>query len=622
MTTYPNNRVNFSLRPQYSIDVAITTNYVAGGTQVFIGNQAVKHTEVNNGPNSSGSPRSYSTPNGRSVSVSGSLAQSGSDSGWAFSFTFPGVPQYQNIWGASGGFTRFYPDSVSIGTINISASHSLLGEASNSVSGIKHVFRTTFDANGGTVGTSSIDEDSGNSIFLPAPTRSGYNFLGWTSGGTNYGTGAYTVNATRTLTASWEVSTPAPVFTDPLDIFSTVRVGESWSDLMSASNTYAALGLSGTSYEFISGPAGMGISVSGNNCFLVGTISAQPSTTYSIVIRAYGPGGSADTTATVTLKQALPVFTDTSLGNGRVGTQYSSSTSNTSISATYATSWDITNLPQGMSYTFSGDTATLTGTPTIVNDHTIYAVPYNSDNEAGPTGFISLSILPRIPEWVKQTLNTSARVGTQYSDTLSANYVFSWNQDSLASRNVSFSAFSNTIGLAVATISGVPDSFGPISFSVTPFNSASETPGARSFTINVLDAFLVWQSQVLASSIATQGEAYSDGVSIASGPTVTYSIVSGGLPPGLELSSTTGLITGTPTDVDSYDFSITATNGSGETIEPVDLTITVVSAGGYVQVKTLSGWQNAVVYVKTAGGWVEGSVNTKSPTGWGPSFSS
>lgn len=527
MSVYPQVRDNFSLRPQYAIDLNIETAYVSGGTQVTINNRATKHTEVSNSPFSSGSPRSYSTPNGRAGSVSGNLAESGSDSSWSFSFTYPGVPQYQNIWGASGYFTRFYPDSVSIGTIEVAASHSLLGSASASLSNIKHVFRTSYDANGGSVSPSSVDADSGDSITLPTPSRSGYNFLGWTSGGTNYGTGSYTVNATRTLVASWELAIPAPTFTDGINLGNPVRVGENWSDSISASNTYAALGQSGTSYQAISLLPGQSLSgLFGNTVYIGGTISATSSGAYTVRVRAFGPGGSTDTTASVNVRQALPTWTDTSLSSATKGTYYSDT-----FSASGATSWTISGVPSGLLYTgTSGSTITVYNTPTVYGNYTITATPRNSDGDAGSTQYISL-------------------------------------------------------------------------------------------TIN--DSSLSWVDNLLTSSLVTQGESYSDGVSATGSSNITYSVASGSLPPGITLNTTTGALTGTPTTPNTYTFTISATNGdSSSTVTTGSLSITVEVAGGYVKVWDGSDWVEGTVSAWNGSGWIAGTVKVRSGSSWTDSFSS
>jgi large repetitive protein len=614
MTTYSTVRSNFSLRPQYSIDLGITTAYVAGGTQVTISNKAVKHTEVNNGPNSTGSPRSYSTPNGRAGSVSGNLAESGSDSSWAFSFTYPGVPQYQDIWGAGGTFTRFYPEGVSIGTISVTASHSLLGSATASKASIKHVYRTTFDPNGGSVGTSSRDDDSGTSFSLPTPSRSGYNFLGWYVGGTNYGTGSYTVNATRTLVANWEISTPKPVFTTGLSNYTLHRVGESWAQWVYTD--------SATSISLVTAPPGINILNYGSYAYVYGPFGAATSGTYSITVRATNAGGSTDSTDSFTLKQALPVFTDAILSNARLGSSY---TTGNTFRATGATSWTVSGVPSGLAYSgTSTDTVTISGTPSVSGTYYIYATPYNSDGDPGTQVAISLYISPRIPVWVDTTLTTSARVGVPYSSTISANYVTSWNDGALPQWDINLSSTTSATSLGIGTVAGTPTNYGTLNFSITPSNTDGESPGATAFSITVLDATLSWSDQILTSSIATQDAAFSDGVAVQSGPvSVTYSTTPGySLPAGLSINPSTGAITGAPTTPGIYSFRIRATNGSGETLDTATLSLTVEAAGGYVQVKTSGGWQNATVYTKTSGGWVESTVNAKSSGGWGASFTS
>lgn len=205
---YGYTRANFSLRPQYSIDLEVTTSFSSGsvnGTQAYVIANGVKHTAVNNAPTSSGSPRSYSVPSGRTLSVDGTVTASGNDSNWSFTFTTGSVPQYQPIY---SGFNRYirHADRSNV-SVTITASHSLLGSASATVT-LPHVHRTYFDANGGSVSTSSIDADSGSSITLPTPTRSGYTFNGWytaSSGGTFVGSagGSSTVSATRTVYAQW-----------------------------------------------------------------------------------------------------------------------------------------------------------------------------------------------------------------------------------------------------------------------------------------------------------------------------------------------------------------------------------------------------------------------------------
>jgi hypothetical protein len=73
------------------------------------------------------------------------------------------------------------------------------------------------------------------------------------------------------------------------------------------------------------------------------------------------------------------------------------------------------------------------------------------------------------------------------------------------------------------------------------------------------------------------GRAYADGV--AANTTDTYAVAAGGsLPPGLSLNTTTGAITGTPTQQGSFTFVVNATGGGGTTGSG-NLTIQIFPAG-------------------------------------------
>jgi hypothetical protein len=88
-------------------------------------------------------------------------------------------------------------------------------------------------------------------------------------------------------------------------------------------------------------------------------------------------------------------------------------------------------------------------------------------------------------------------------------------------------------------------------------------------------------SDASVASSASLGVAYSDGVAASNSP--TYSVRNsantgaGTLPPGLNLNTGTGAITGTPTTVGATSFRIRATNAGGSVTTGI-LTITVTSA--------------------------------------------
>lgn len=431
MTSYSNTG-NFSSTSteRYSLTVYVETTPVSGGMRLDVSADAYLFNPTGITPAfSSNGSRTYSVPNGRISSTSGSLLTSGSAS-WSYDF---GANYTQSVW---GGFTRFIASgSGNTGSVTITASgsgSSFLQNASVTVSNISllNSYSISYNANGGSgsVGntTTSTTNDSATLTVASGSglSRSGYNFVGWNTSsngtGTSYSAGSslslsYS-SPSITLYAQWELAIPAPSFTDGINL-SLVRVGENWSDSVSASNTYAALSQSGTSYQAITLLSGQSLSVIGNTAYINGTIGTTTSGSYTLRVRAYGPGGSTDTTASVTVRQALPSWTDTTLSSATKGSYYSDT-----FSASNATNWTVSGIPSGLSGSGTNSTTvTISGTPSVYGNYTLTAIPYNSDGDAGSTQYISLSISDSAISWSDQILTSSTVVqGEAYSDSVLA----------------------------------------------------------------------------------------------------------------------------------------------------------------------------------------------------------
>ena len=73
----------------------------------------------------------------------------------------------------------------------------------------------------------------------------------------------------------------------------------------------------------------------------------------------------------------------------------------------------------------------------------------------------------------------------------------------------------------------------------------------------------------------TVGTSYSQPLAATGDATITWSLASGStLPAGLTLDTSTGVISGTPTAADTYNFTVTATNGAGSDSKVFTLTVT------------------------------------------------
>ena len=61
--------------------------------------------------------------------------------------------------------------------------------------------------------------------------------------------------------------------------------------------------------------------------------------------------------------------------------------------------------------------------------------------------------------------------------------------------------------------------------------------------------------------------------------TITWAVTVGALPTGISLSAA-GVLSGTPTTVESQTFTVTATNASGNDTQELTLAVAVVASGG------------------------------------------
>lgn len=416
---------------RYRLDVTVVTTPVAGGMELAVSSTATLFDSSGITPAfSSNGSRTYSVPNGRTLSTSGSLLTSGSAS-WSYDF---GANTTQTVW---GGFNRYIASgSGNTASVTITATgsgSSFLKTASVTVSNISllNSYAINYNANGGSgsVGSTTTSTTNDSATLTAASgsgfSRSGYNFVGWNTAsngtGTSYSAGSSVSlsysSPSITLYAQWELAIPAPSFTNGINLGNPVRVGENWSDSISASNTYADLGQSGTSYQAITLLSGQSLSVVGNTAYINGTIGTTSSGSYTLRVRAFGPGGSTDTTATVNVRQALPSWTDTTLSSATKGTYYSDT-----FSASNATNWTVSGLPSGLSGSGTGSTTvTISGTPSVYGNYTLTAIPYNSDGDAGSVQYISLNISDSAISWSDQILTSNTVVqGEAYSDSVLA----------------------------------------------------------------------------------------------------------------------------------------------------------------------------------------------------------
>ena len=383
----------------------------------------------------------------------------------------------------------------------------------------------------------SVNTSTG--VISGTPTTAGtYNV---TISATNAGG---TGGATLTLT----INPPAPVIQPPFT--ATGQVGVAFSYTITATN-------SPTSYNATGLPAGLTVNTS------TGLISGTPTTagTYTVTISATNAGGTGSHTLTLTINPPTPVIQPPFTATGTVGSNFSYT-----INATNnPTSYNATGLPGGLA--INTGTGKITGKPTIAG---IYQVTLSATN-AGGTGTATLVIT------VGPFIATGA-VGVPFSYQIPATGTPS-----------SYNATGLPAGLTVDTftgvISGTPaagtDAGSPysVTISATYSTGSGAITGSGTLTLTINPAPPVITSGPTASG--TVGIAFSYQITATNNPT-SYNAT--GLPAGLTVKTSTGLISGNPTTAGIYGVTISATNIGGTGTATLIITIGPFTAAGTVNV--------------------------------------
>lgn len=169
------------------------------------------------------------------------------------------------------------------------------------------------------------------------------------------------------------------------------------------------------------------------------------------------------------------------------------------------------------------------------------------------------------PVWSDRTVQDRVDLGTRYADAVTAT---AWPLARYAIVSGALPA-GLTLNPVTGLIDGAPTSSGEHTFTIRATNSHGVAD--TSLRISALEA----PTQLVVDIPRTAALESVTGVITAEGfPAPTFSVATGQLPPGLQLNSTTGTITGTPTNSGAFTFTIAAINEAGETVSaPITMTV-------------------------------------------------
>nr|MBA3487528.1 putative Ig domain-containing protein [Lysobacter sp.] len=293
------------------------------------------------------------------------------------------------------------------------------------------------------------------------------------------------------------------------------------------------------------------------------------------------------------------------------GTAFSQALSGSGGTAPYTYSISSGSLPVGLSLTSAG---VISGTPTQRGPFVFTVGVSDSLGDTGSRGYNvsvaggTLSLSPNPP--------ANAVLNLAYSASFTASggvapYTMIWEPDFAKPLPPGLS-FSGT------TLSGTPTAIGTYTFGIRVTDS-STGPGAWRRVFDVTMTVSAPPTITVAPTTlpgATAGIAYSQTIAGGGGTApYIYAVTAGTLPAGLALSTSTGVLSGTPTAGGSFNFTIRATDNNGfsgsraytfsvaaPTIVLAPTTLPPATVGAaYGQTVTASGGTAPYSYAITAG---------------------
>ncbi len=320
-------------------------------------------------------------------------------------------------------------------------------------------------------------------------------------------------------------------------------------------------------------------------------------------------------------------ITTAALPDGTVGLTYNTTLTATGGATPYTWSITLGTLPTGLS--LNSSSGVISGTPTTAGSYPI-TVQVTDNNLVTNTRNLSITIYSAIS--VATASLADGTVNATYSQTLTASggktpYTWSITAGTLPS--------GLSLNITTGVISGTPSLSGTSNFTVqvTDANGATAT---RALSITIFSAISI---TTISLSDGTVNLAYSQTVAASGGKTpYTWSIISGVLPAGLSLNSSTGAVTGTPTASGASTFTAQVTDANGAT-DTQALTITVYAAitittatlpdgtvsANYSSTVNATGGKNPLIWGLSSGGLPTGLILNSStgaitgaPTASGP----
>ena len=338
-----------------------------------------------------------------------------------------------------------------------------------------------------------------------------------------------------------------------------------------------------------------------------GVISGTPtaSGTFGFVIEVGSAGVSQTGTKSFTIVIAAPFsITTSSLPDGTFGAFYLQSLKGTGGTAPYSWSLISGSLPPGVGLTSLG---VLSGTPAVAG---VFAFTFRAFDAGNPSQSATVDLSIKIAPLITTSSLPNGATGTTYSQTLAASAgvtAYTW----------SVSSGSLPTGLSLSSsgvISGNPSAAGTFDFTVTLTDSSvPPLTASKALSITIQSGLTITTDSSL--PLAVVSAFYLQNLAATGPASLTWSVISGIVPPGLTLTAG-GSLAGTPAVAGTFNFTVQVTGGTPIQTATKAFRVVVNTALSVVTLPTLPGATPGAYYsvVLSAIGGVAPYVWTNSGT--------
>ena len=316
--------------------------------------------------------------------------------------------------------------------------------------------------------------------------------------------------------------------------------------------TYATTGATGATFSGL--PAGVSGSWSGN----VATISGSPtaSGTFNYTVTLTGGCGTVTSTGTITVNPINTVSLTSAGGTNAQTRCINTAITNITYATTGASGATFSGLPAGVSGSWAGNVATISGSPTASGIFNYTVTLTGGCGTVTATG--SITVTPN------NTISLTSAIGTNAQTVCVNTAITAITYSTTGATGATFSGLpagvSGSWASNVATISGSPSATGTFNYTVTLTGGCGTVTTTGSIVVNANN------TATLSSAVGTNAQTVCVNTALT---TITYATsgASGatfsGLPAGLtgSWSGNVATISGSPSAVGSVSYTVTLTGG-------------------------------------------------------------